>query len=72
MNSKVENCQVGQTLDEYLHEQGLYETVTIRAIVSFVIELNIDPTMLAQEVSKTIEANSKAYQQGKMKKQQIA
>ena len=72
MNSKVENCQVGQTLDEYLHEQGLYETVTIRAIVSLVIELNIDPTKLAQEVSKTIEANSKAYQQGKMKKQQIA
>ena len=68
MDSKVENCRVGKTLDEYLHERGLYETVTVRAIISLLIELNIDPTKLAQEVSKTIEANSNTYQQGKMVK----
>ena len=57
MNSKVENCRVGKTLNDYLKERGLYETVTVRAIISLLIELNIDPSKLAQEISKGIEAN---------------
>ena len=59
MNSKIENCRVGKTLDEYLKERGLYETVTVQAIISLLVELNIDPTKLAQEVSKAIEASAK-------------
>ena len=70
MATKIENCRVGKTLDEYLQERGLYETVTVRAIISLLIELNIDPTKLAQEVSKTIEANANSNQQSKLKKYQ--
>ena len=57
LNSKVENCQVGKTLNDYLKERGLYETVTVCAIISLLIELNIDPSKLTQEISKGIEAN---------------
>ena len=55
MTMKVEKCEIGQSLDDFLKEQGLFELISFQALANVIIELNLEHPEQSQNFLEAIE-----------------
>ena len=55
MTISVEKCEIGQSLDDFLKEQGLFELISFQALASVLIELNLEHLELNQYFLKQLK-----------------
>lgn len=50
-----EKCKIGQSFDDFLKEQGLYEFIKAQALATIIVDLSFEQPELIQHFSKEIE-----------------
>ncbi len=54
MTPKQENWEIGQTFDDFLKEEGLYELIKFKALASYLIELSVVQPEFSRIISQSI------------------
>ena len=58
-----EKCELGQSFDDFLKEQGLYEFIKMQALATLLVKLNFENLELNQDFSRVIEMNTASHQE---------
>ena len=63
MTVNVEKCELGQSFDDFLKEQGLYEFIKMQALATLIVDLNFENLDLSQDFSRVIEMITASHQE---------
>ncbi len=55
MTINVEKCKIGQSFDDFLKKQGLYEFIKTQALATIIVDLSLEQPEVIQHFSKEIE-----------------
>ncbi len=63
MTVNVEKCELGQSFDDFLKEQGLYEFIKMQVLATLIVDLNFENLELSQDFSQVIEMIAASHQE---------
>ena len=63
MTVNVEKCELGQSFDDFLKEQGLYEFIKMQVLATLIVDLNFENLELSSDFSQVIEMMTVSHQE---------